>query len=51
MEGDDEIIEIEKRIGKLIGLARMRSRYRSARRDVAQAAWRRLDSMAARVNQ
>jgi len=51
MEGDDETIEIEKRIGKLIGLARMRSRYSSARRDVAHAAWRRCDSMAAMVDQ
>jgi hypothetical protein len=50
MEGDDEIIEIEQSVGKLIGLARMRSRYSSARRDVAHAAWRRFDSVTAVVD-
>jgi glycosyltransferase involved in cell wall biosynthesis len=44
MEDDGEIIEIEKRIGRLIGFARMRSRYRAARRNVARAPWRRRDS-------
>jgi hypothetical protein len=43
LEGDDEAIEIEKSIGKLIGLARMRSRYTAARRKVAQAAWRQIE--------
>ena len=47
MEHDGEVIEIEKRIGRLIGLARMRSQYRTARRTVAQAPWRRRDSFLA----
>jgi glycosyltransferase involved in cell wall biosynthesis len=44
MENDGEIIDIEKRIGRLIGFARLRSRYRGARLSVACARWRRRDS-------
>src|SRR5271166_5492963 len=45
MEGDDEVAEIELRIGRLLGLLRIRSRYRQLRREIALASWRRLDSL------
>jgi glycosyltransferase involved in cell wall biosynthesis len=45
MEGDDEVAEIELRIGRLIGLLRLRSRYRQLRLDVTRAQWRRVDSV------
>ena len=40
MEGDDDIAEIEVRLGRLAGLLQLRSRYGLLRRDVAQARWR-----------
>jgi glycosyltransferase involved in cell wall biosynthesis len=44
MDDDGEIIEIEKRVGRLMGFVRMRSRYRAARLSVVRARWRRRDS-------
>jgi hypothetical protein len=43
MEGDDNAAEIELRIGRLRGFAGLRSRYRTIRREIAQAPWRRRD--------
>jgi len=45
MEGDDEIAEIETRLGFLIGLWRVRSHYTQMKFDVAKASWRRIDSV------
>jgi hypothetical protein len=45
MEGDDEVAEIELRIGRLLGLLRLRSRYRQLRHDVGRAPWRRVGSV------
>lgn len=45
MEGDDEVAEIELRLGRLIGLLRLRSQYDQIRSDVAHAPWRRVDSV------
>jgi glycosyltransferase involved in cell wall biosynthesis len=42
MEGDDEVAQIELRVGRMLGLLRLRSRYREIRREVANASWRRL---------
>ena len=50
MEGDGDIIDIEKRVGRLIGFVRMRSRYRAMRRSVARAGWRRRDFFPEFVN-
>jgi cellulose synthase/poly-beta-1,6-N-acetylglucosamine synthase-like glycosyltransferase len=46
MEGDDEVADIELRIGRLLGLLRLRSRYGQLRQDVARARWRRVDALA-----
>jgi glycosyltransferase involved in cell wall biosynthesis len=46
MEGDDEIAQIELRIGRLVGLLRLRSRYGQLRQEVARAPWRRVDTLA-----
>jgi hypothetical protein len=40
MEGDDEVADIEIRIGRLLGLAQLRSSYRLLFRNVAGAQWR-----------
>jgi glycosyltransferase involved in cell wall biosynthesis len=40
MEGDDEVAEIEIRVGRLLGLAQLRSGYGHLRRYVAVAPWR-----------
>jgi glycosyltransferase involved in cell wall biosynthesis len=40
MEGDDEIADLEVRLGRLFALARLRSSYGRIRRDVANAPWR-----------
>jgi glycosyltransferase involved in cell wall biosynthesis len=45
MEGDDEVAESELRIGRLVGLLRLRSHYGQLCHDVARASWRRLDSL------
>lgn len=45
MEGDDQVTEIDLRIGRLLGLMELRSRYRQIRCDVAEARWRRVDSV------
>jgi glycosyltransferase involved in cell wall biosynthesis len=47
MEGDDEVAKIDMRIGRLVGLLRLRSRYGQVRRDVARASWRKVNSVAA----
>jgi glycosyltransferase involved in cell wall biosynthesis len=44
-EGDDQVPDIELRIGRLLGLVRLRSRYRHFRLEVARAPWRRVDSV------
>lgn len=41
MEGDDEVADIEIRLGRLLGLLQLRSRYGLLRKEIAQAAWRR----------
>jgi glycosyltransferase involved in cell wall biosynthesis len=43
MEGDDEVAQIELRVGRLIGFLRLRSQYRQIRREIANASWRRID--------
>lgn len=45
LEGDDDVAEIERRIGRLLGLLRLRSRYRQVRQDIARAPWRRVESV------
>jgi glycosyltransferase involved in cell wall biosynthesis len=45
MEGDDQVAKIELRLGRLIGLLRLRSKYDQIRFDVAHARWRRVDSV------
>jgi len=45
IEGDDDVAEIEFRMGRLLGLLRLRSKYGQLRRDIARASWRRLDSL------
>jgi glycosyltransferase involved in cell wall biosynthesis len=41
LEGDDDVINLELRVGRLIGLLQLRSRYGSLRREIARAPWRR----------
>jgi cellulose synthase/poly-beta-1,6-N-acetylglucosamine synthase-like glycosyltransferase len=43
MDGDDEVAEIEVRIGRLIGLVHLRSSYGVLRRDIARAPWRKAE--------
>lgn len=45
LEGDDDVAEIEHRIGRLLGLLRLRSRYRQLRHEIARAPWRRVRSV------
>jgi glycosyltransferase involved in cell wall biosynthesis len=45
MEGVDEVIEIERDMGYLLGLLRLRSRYAKVRQEIAAAPWRQLDSL------
>jgi GT2 family glycosyltransferase len=45
MQGDDDVVEIEHRIGRLFGLLRLRSRYPQLRREIARAPWRRVGSV------
>ncbi|MBV8358460.1 MAG: glycosyltransferase family 2 protein [Deltaproteobacteria bacterium] len=45
MEGDDQVAEIDLRIGRLLGLMELRSRYRQLRHDIARAPWRRVGSV------
>lgn len=40
MVGDDEVAEMEIRLGRLIGLLHLRSEYGVLRKDIAQAGWR-----------
>jgi hypothetical protein len=40
-EGDDDVIYAELRVGRLVGLLRLRSRYALLHREIAQAPWRR----------
>jgi hypothetical protein len=44
MEGDDDIADIEWRVGRLIGLLRLRARYMTLRREIVHASWRKRDS-------
>jgi hypothetical protein len=39
-EGDHDMAEFEIRLGRLLGLTKLRSRYKLYRRDVANARWR-----------
>ena len=41
MEGDDDATDIELRLGRLLGLVTLRSRYAAIRRDISLAPWRR----------
>jgi glycosyltransferase involved in cell wall biosynthesis len=43
MEGDDTVAQIEFRLGRLVGLARLRSSYGAIRRDIARASWRKAE--------
>jgi glycosyltransferase involved in cell wall biosynthesis len=45
MEGNDKVAEIEWDVGNLLGLLRLRSRCGQARKKIAQATWRRVDSL------
>jgi glycosyltransferase involved in cell wall biosynthesis len=45
MEGDAQVAAIELRMGRLLGLVELRSRYREIRRKVAQAPWRKVNSV------
>jgi glycosyltransferase involved in cell wall biosynthesis len=40
MEGDDAVAQMEFRLGRLLGLARLRSNYGLLRREIACASWR-----------
>jgi hypothetical protein len=40
MEGDDAVAEMEIRLGRLLGLVRLRSNYGLLRREIARASWR-----------
>jgi glycosyltransferase involved in cell wall biosynthesis len=40
-EGDDDVMYAELRVGRLVGLLRLRSRYALLHREIAQAPWRR----------
>lgn len=40
MDGDDDIADIEWRLGRLIGLLRLRSRYIGLRSEIVRASWR-----------
>jgi hypothetical protein len=44
MEGDNTAADLELRIGRLIGLLRLRSRYVTLRHEIAHAPWRRRQS-------
>lgn len=44
MEGQNAAAELEVRIGRLIGLLRLRSRYMTLRHEIAHAPWRRRQS-------
>jgi glycosyltransferase involved in cell wall biosynthesis len=44
MEGEKAAAELEVRIGRLIGLLRLRSRYMTLRHEIAHAPWRRRQS-------
>jgi glycosyltransferase involved in cell wall biosynthesis len=43
MKDDDDVAEIELRLGRLLGLLQLRSRYGCLRRDIAQATWRKTE--------
>jgi glycosyltransferase involved in cell wall biosynthesis len=45
MEGDDEVAEIDIRIGRLLALLRLRASYGAFRRDLADAPWRKTDHL------
>jgi glycosyltransferase involved in cell wall biosynthesis len=45
MEGDDEVAQIEIRIGRLLALSRLRASYEAFRRDLADAPWRKTDHL------
>ncbi len=47
MEGDLQVVEIDYRIGRLIGLWRLKRRYGEFRRQVREARWRKLDRLPA----
>jgi glycosyltransferase involved in cell wall biosynthesis len=40
MEGNDDVAAIEIRVGRLLGLMQLRSKYGVLRREIAQASWR-----------
>jgi glycosyltransferase involved in cell wall biosynthesis len=47
MEGDFQVLEIEYRVGRAIGLWRLGRRYGQFRREIREARWRKLDRLPA----
>jgi glycosyltransferase involved in cell wall biosynthesis len=45
MEDNDEVTELERRVGRLLGLLRLRSRYGQLRREIASAEWCRAEHL------
>jgi hypothetical protein len=50
MEGDNTAADLKLRIGRQIGLLRLRSRYMTLRHEIAHAPWRRRQSPLSDLN-